>query len=68
MIKLIHYESGELEVQGYEKIISANRNKVSLIFNGKELNIAGNDLKLSYFSYEELAIRGNIRSVEIEEK
>ncbi len=55
-------------MQGYEKIISANRNKVSLIFNGKELNIAGNDLKLSYFSYEELAIRGNIRSVEIEEK
>lgn len=66
MNKIIHYENEELEIQGYKEIISVSRISTVISFQNSTLYIYGHDLNLSYFSGEEIAIKGCIESIKID--
>jgi len=65
MSEIMHYENGELSLQGFKNITSVQQGLIAIDFNHFTLHIHGKELRLSYFSLSETCVKGKIESIKV---
>ncbi len=65
MSEIMHYENGELSLQGFKNIISVKQGLISIAFKSFTMHIYGKNLRLSYFSLSETCVKGSIESIKV---